>query len=94
MSERTVRQRLEDAIERAIDLLNWLDGDEDLESTADEDQDQNPVTLNPKWEGPARQTRHAAPTLLLPGTSHDRSGRVGRLVQHLVVDNCVATTKG
>lgn len=49
----TLRERLEALIDQAIDLLDQLDGDPDLEGDDREpdetDDNDNPVTLNPRW---------------------------------------------
>ena len=58
-SARTLALRacLEALVEAAIDLLDHLDGDPDLEDEAGTDQDVAPVTLNPERMLPARRVR-------------------------------------
>jgi hypothetical protein len=56
---RPLRQMLEQEIERAIALLDALDGDADDEAETGVDGDENPVSLNPRWQRPAKHRRRA-----------------------------------
>lgn len=59
MNRANLRQRLEDLIERAIDMLDQLDGDPDAE--VETDFDLNPISLQSADRVPARRvTRRAA----------------------------------
>lgn len=53
MNGLTIRQRLEDLIERAIEMLDQIDGDADLE--LETDFDINPISLQAVDRVPAKR---------------------------------------